>query len=232
MNQLARGLRLAQEVARFALTGRGALTFGVTSAMVFCTSREGLASPDLQLLFTPASYVFGKALALERLPGMTVAVCPTRPASRGSVMAVSADPLARPAIRFNYLASRDDLRVMTAGFRHVRRILGAPALAPFSVAETRPGRAVDTDEEIADFARHEGSSLYHPVGTCRMGIDPASVVDPRLRVRGLQGLRVADASIMPSLTTGNTNAAAIMIGEKAADLIREDARSGAAKNAA
>ncbi len=225
LNQLARGPRLLREIIRFAVNGRGALTFGVTSAMVFCDSREGLASPDLQLLFTPASYVFGKALAFEAAPGMTIAVCPTRPASRGSVMAQSPDPLARPAIRFNYLTARDDLRVISAGLRHARRIFAAAAFAPYRVAETRPGPAVTDDDAIAAFARREGSSLYHPVGTCKMGIDPAAVVDPRLCVRGIGGLRVADASIMPFLTTGNTNAATIMIGEKAAAMIRAEARA-------
>ena len=227
INELARGVRLAREIARFAVTGRGALTFGVTSAMVFCESREGLASPDLQLLFTPASYVFGKALVLERDPGMTLAICPTRPRSRGSVMLRSPDPLTAPAIRFNYLTDGDDLRVMRAGFRHGRRILDAPAFQPFDVAETRPGREVQTDDEIDAFARQEGASLYHPVGTCKMGIDAQAVVDPRLRVHGIEGLRVADAAIMPFTTTGNTNAPTIMIGEKAAHMIRQDSTGDA-----
>jgi choline dehydrogenase len=224
INEMTRGARLVREIARFALTGRGALTFGVTSAMVFCRSRDGLASPDLQLLFSPASYIFGKALILENLPGMTVAVCPTRPESRGEVMAKSADPLERPTIRFNYLARRSDLETMKAGFRLTRRILASPIFAPYNVGETRPGDETDSDEAIADFARREGSSLFHTVGTCKMGVDDRAVVDPRLKVRGLAGLRVADASIMPFLTTGNTNAPTIMIGEKAAQMIREDAR--------
>jgi choline dehydrogenase len=226
INEMARGARLAREMIRFVLTGRGALTFGVTSAMVFCRSRAGLASPDLQLLFTPASYIFGKALIMEDTPGMTVAVCPTRPESRGEVMAKSADPLDRPTIRFNYLAQRSDLETMRAGFSIARRIFASPAFAPFDVGETRPGAATQSDEAFEKFARSEGSSLFHPVGTCKMGIDDRAVVDPRLKVRGLAGLRVADASIMPFLTTGNTNAPTIMIGEKAAQMIIEDARQG------
>ena len=204
---------------RFALLGRGALTFGVTSAQVFCRSREGLASPDLQLLFTPASYdpaVFG---ALEREPGMTVAVCPVRPESRGTVMARSADPFEKPAIRPNYLATRSDRDVLAAGIRLTREILAAPALAPHAVRELVPGAEVVSDAGLHDYA----NTLYHPVGTCRMGGDPASVVDARLRVRGVGGLRVVDASVMPTLTTGNTNAPTIMVAEKGAAMVREDA---------
>lgn len=227
INELARGWRLAREVMKFGLTGKGALTFGVTSAMVFCRSREGLESPDLQLLFTPASYVFGKALVLEDQPGMTVAVCPTRPGSRGTVLIDSADPKARPKIRYGYATDRDDLRVMTAGLAHARSIFAAPAFSNYIVEETRPGNAVTDNAQVEEFVRREGSSLYHPVGTCKMGIDDAAVVDPRLKVRGIDGLRVADSSIMPYLTTGNTNAPTIMIGEKAADLIIEDARKAA-----
>jgi choline dehydrogenase len=222
-NQLARGWRLAREVARFALTGRGALTFGVTTAQVFCRSREGLASPDLQLLFTPASYDALQFGVLERAPGMTVAVCPVRPDSRGTIMARSADPLEKPEIRPNYLAARSDLEALAAGIRLARAILAAPAIARHSVAETAPGPEVTSEEALHDYARRHGTTLYHPVGTCRMGEDPASVVDSRLRVRGVGALRVIDASVMPTLTTGNTNAPTIMIAEKGAAMIREDA---------
>ncbi|WP_135465900.1 GMC family oxidoreductase [Crenalkalicoccus roseus] len=222
-NQLARGWRLAREVARFAFAGRGALTFGVTTAQVFCRSREGLASPDLQLLFTPASYDALQFGVLEREPGMTVAVCPVRPDSRGTIMARSPDPLEKPEIRPNYLAARSDREVLAAGIRLTRAILAAPAIARHSVAETAPGPGVTSEEALHDYARRHGTTLYHPVGTCRMGEDPASVVDSRLRVRGVCGLRVVDASVMPTLTTGNTNAPTIMIAEKGAAMIREDA---------
>src|SRR5262249_53134587 len=131
INQFARGLPLLQEIVRFGLFGSGALTFGVTSAMVFCRSREGLASPDIQLLFTPASYVIGKILILEREPGITIAVCPTRPRSRGTVRIESADPRAAPKIRYGYLTDPDDLRVMLAGFAQARRIFAAPSLVPY-----------------------------------------------------------------------------------------------------
>ena len=224
INQLARGVRLAGQVARFFLIGNGALTFGVTSAQVFTRSREGLASPDLQLLFTPASYdpsVFG---TLEREAGMTVAVCPVRPDSRGTIMAASADPLAKPVIQPDYLSAASDGRVLLAGMTFVRQIFAQPAIARHSVAETLPGPDVRTDDALLDYCRRFGTTIYHPIGTCRMGEDnPMAVVDSRLRVHGLGGLRVVDASVMPTLTTGNTNAPTIMIGEKGAAMIREDA---------
>lgn len=226
INQLAHGLRLAREAALFVLTGRGALTFGVTTAQVFCRSREGLASPDLQLLFTPASHDPQKFGSLEKKPGFSVAVCPVRPDSRGTVMAASPDPFAAPAIVPNYLSAPSDVRVMIAGLGLTRKILAEPAIARFSEGETLPGAAVASDEALADYARQYGTTLYHPVGTCRMGEDPMAVVDSRLRVRGLEGLRVIDASIMPTLTTGNTNAPTIMIAVKGAAMMREDDEAG------
>ena len=230
INQLSRGARLAREAVRWATVGDGALTFGVTAAMVFCRSRDGLASPDLQLLFTPASYAQDRFRELEHEPGMTVAVCPVRPESRGTIMAQSPDPLRYPAIRPNYLSAPNDLRVLIAGIEHTRRIFAQPALARYSVGETVPGAAVASDEAFGDFARHAGTNIFHPVGTCKMGTDAMAVVDPRLRVHGIEGLRVIDASVMPAVTTGNTNAPTIMIGEKGAGMIKEDA--GAAPAAA
>ena len=232
INQLARGARLAREVVRWATVGNGALTFGVTSAMVFCHSRDGLSSPDLQLLFTPASYAQGVFRQLEREPGMTVAVCPVRPESRGTIMAQSPDPLQYPAIRPNYLSAPNDLRVLIAGIQHTRRIFAQLAMAPYSVEETLPGPQVNSADAFGEFARNAGTNVFHPVGTCKMGTDAMAVVDPRLKVRGIEGLRVIDASVMPTVTTGNTNAPTIMIGEKGAAMIREDARAEPAAAAA
>jgi choline dehydrogenase-like flavoprotein len=232
INQMARGVRLVGEIGRYATTGRGALTFGVTTAMVFCRSREGLESPDLQLLFTPGSYDPHGIGRLEREPGMTLVVCIARPDSRGAIMARSPDPFDRPAIRPNYLSDPGDLRVLLAGTGYARRIFAAAPLAQYSAAETMPGSDIRSEEALIDCFRNLGMNLHHPVGTCRMGDDPMAVVDVRLRVRGLEGLRVIDASVMPTVTTGNTNAPTIMIGEKGAAMIREDAAAFTAGAAA
>jgi choline dehydrogenase len=222
VNELSRGLRLAGEVARYIFRGKGALTFGVTSASLFCRSREELAAPDLQLLFTPASYDLAVFGTLEKAPGMTVAVCAAQPHSRGRIMAESADPYERPKIYPNYLAEEEDRRVLREGVRITRRIFSQPALAQHSLGELEPGPAVDDDDALDAFARDAGTTIYHPVGTCKMGSDPQAVVDERLKVHGISGLRVADASVMPIVTTGNTNAPTIMIGEKAAQMILQD----------
>jgi len=232
INQMARGLKLVGEIGRYATTGRGALTFGVTTAMVFCRIREGLESPDRKLLFTPGSYDPNGIGRLEREPGMTLVVCLARPDSRGTIMARSVDPLARLAIRPNYLSAATDARALQAGTAHARRIFAAPPLARYSAAETMPGADIQSDEALTAFLREFGTNLHHPVGTCRMGEDPMAVVDSRLRVHGLQGLRVIDASVMPTVTTGNTNAPSIMIGEKGAAMIREDAAAFTAGEAA
>ena len=215
-----------REIVKFFLTGKGALTFGVTTAQLFCDSREGLASPDLQLLFTPGSTNTLKFGQLDDKPAMSCVVCVVKPDSRGTIMAASADPFARPHIKPNYFTAHTDELALLGGVRHVRRVFAAPALAQHSVGETSPGPDVKTDADLLAYARKSGNTLYHPVGTCKMGEDPRAVVDSRLRVRGIQGLRVIDASVMPTLTTGNTNAPTIMIGEKGAAMIREDAAAG------
>jgi choline dehydrogenase len=223
INQLARPPRLLGEIARWLTTGRGALTFGVSSAQAFVRSREGLASPDIQLLFSPASYDHNRFGKLEREPGMTIAVSIARPESRGAVMAKSPDPFAHPSLKANYLSAPNDLRVSLAGIGFARRIFAAPALARHSVEEITPGPGVVGDDALADYIRSQGTTIYHIVGTCKMGDDPMAVVDARLKVRGLDGLRVIDSSIMPAVTTANTNAPTIMIAEKGAAMIRQDA---------
>ena len=222
MNQLSRFPYVVPEIAKYALFGNGALTFGVTSAIVFCRSREGLASPDLQLSFTPATPKDESQGALEKEPGATVTAIPVRAESRGTVMAKSADPCVYPAVTPSYLSDENDVNVLYSGVRIVRRIFDSPALKDVSMGEFAPGSDLQSRDEIRQYTRETGGTIHHPVGTCKMGEDPASVVDSRLRVHGVPGLRVIDASIMPTLTTGNTNAPAIMIGEKGAAMILED----------
>ncbi len=224
INGLSRGLPLLGEIFKWVVTGKGALTFGVSSAQVFTRSREGVEAPDIQLLFSPASYDPKKFGELEREPGATVAVSIARPESRGTIMAVSPDPHVRPVIKPNYLAAESDIRVALAGIAQARRIFAQPAFAAHSAGEIVPGPDVVSDAELTQYIRDFGTTIYHPVGTCKMGEDPSAVVDSRLRVRGLSGLRVIDASIMPAVTTGNTNAPTIMSAEKGAALIREDQR--------
>ena len=221
-NELARFPRVVPEVFRWVLFGDGALTFGATTAMVFSRSREGLSSPDLQLLYAPVTFDPNRKNVLESKPGMAVAICPARPESRGTIMAASPDPLQPPAIRPNYLSAENDLHVLLAGIKQTRKIFAAPALAAHSEGEIRPGGEIETIEDARKVAQENGTTIYHPVGTCKMGDDPMAVVDPRLRVHGIEGLRVIDASVMPTVTTGNTNAPTIMIAEKGAAMIRED----------
>ena len=158
-------------------------------------------------------------------PGFTVSAVHLRPDARGDVRLKSADPLAPPAIRFNFLKTSHDLKSLTAGMRLARKIVNQPAISGYVAGELIRGTDVVTDDEFEAAIRRNGISNLHSVGTCRMGPDERSVVDPRLRVRGVERLRVVDASIMPSVPAGNTNAPSIMIGEKASDMILEDARA-------
>ncbi len=222
VNEKARFPGLAWEIAKFLTTGTGALVTGVTTAMLFCASREGLSGPDLQLLFTPASFDQNRFGALEQEPGASISVCLSRPKSRGTIMIRSADWRQAPAIDANYLSDRDDLDVLMRGFAIARRLFATRPLADYVAAETLPGPEVSS-AALEQYVRDKGVTIYHPTGTCRMA--PGGVVDPRLRVHGIGGLRIVDASVMPNITSGNTNAATMMIGEKAAALLVEDARS-------
>jgi choline dehydrogenase len=202
---------------------RGPLTMAPSQLGAFAKSDPARATPDLQYHVQPLSLdKFGDPL--HPFPAFTASVCNLRPESRGEVRIRSQEPGVAPAIRPNYLATEADRMVAAAAIRLTRRICAAPALARFRPAEFKPGPEFQSDAELAQAAGAIGTTIFHPVGTCRMGADPAAVVDDRLRVHGLEGLRVVDASIMPTITSGNTNAPVIMIAEKAADLIRNERR--------
>lgn len=196
--------------------------YGVTNFGMFVRTDRNLTRPDAQFHVHPAS---GSFKTPDRFSGLTVSAYQLRPESRGRILAVSADPLLAPAIHANYLSTPSDQRIAIAILRISRKFSESSAIAPFIVEERKPGRELQTNDELLDYARHTGETTYHPVGTCRMGGDDASVVDPRLRVRGLDGLYIADASIMPTLTSGNTHLPSVMIGEKAADIVAEDERN-------
>jgi len=224
VNELSRFPRLAGEVLRYAITRKGLLSFAVAHALAFAKSRPDLEHPDIQLHMMPASMdleKLGKAqsLALEGHPGLTITPCQLRPESRGSVHIRSPDATIYPVIHANYLSDPLDQEVAIAGVKLARKVAGQPALAPYMRSETAPGAGVVSDADIAAYTQVAGTTLYHAVGTCRMGHGPTDVVDPQLRVHGIEGLRVVDASIMPRIISGNTNAAVIMIAEKAADMI-------------
>jgi choline dehydrogenase len=150
-----------------------------------------------------------------------------RPESRGRIELKTAQPGDAPSVHPNYLSTPTDQQTIVEGLKLLRRIVAAPAMQRFVEAEFQPGAEVNSDAELLDYARRRGGTVYHPTSTCKMGLDPMAVVNPELRVHGIAGLRVADASIMPTVVSGNTNAATIMIGEKAADLVRQRVRLAA-----
>ena len=209
--------------ARYALTRSGPLTVAAGTSGAFFKTNPRLATPDIQIHFIPFS-TDKMGEKLHSFSGFTASVCQLRPESRGSLKIRSADPSAPPEIRINYLSTETDRTAFIDGIRMLRKILAAPALKPYCVNEVYPGSDKTSDEELLDFCRKTGSTVYHPTSTCRMGSDPMAVVDQRLRVRGIDGMRVVDASVMPDLMSGNTNAPTIMIAEKASDMILEDAR--------
>jgi choline dehydrogenase-like flavoprotein len=222
INQRARGLNLAFEVLKWGATRRGILALSPTLIYCFWHSGETAESSDLQLTFTPASYKEGEQGKLEDEPGMTVASWQQRPESRGYVRCRSADPFAAPIIQTNYLAEEIDRRVVVAGMRLARRLLASEPLAPYYEREDFPGPNVQSDDEFLAAATQRAQTTFHPGCTCRMGpsSNPLAVVDDQLRVHGMQGLRVIDASVMPRMISANLNASTLMIADKASDMIR------------
>jgi choline dehydrogenase len=196
--------------------------YGVTNFGIMVRTDPSLTRPDAQFHVHPAS---GSLKTPDRFSGLSVSACQLRPESRGTIMATSRDPHVAPAIFANYFHSEVDRKVAVATLRISRLLATSPQVSRYIVEERRPGPQLQTDDELLDYARRTAETTFHPVGSCRMGSDEASVVDPRLRVRGVQGLYVADASIMPTLISGNTHVPSVMIGEKAADMIIEDERN-------
>jgi choline dehydrogenase len=206
---------------KWALFRTGPFSVGVMIGGIITRAFPEARTPDIQFFLSTVS-AEERGAKPHRFSGFTLNFYPLRPTSRGTVHIKSREATDAPALRFNYLATDYDRALMIEGTRLTRRLVATRALAPYVVEEYKPGPAVRTDDEILDCLRRNATTGFHPVGTCRMGRDARTVVDPRLRVHGVEQLRVIDASVMPTLVSGNTNAATIMIAEKGADLVRAD----------
>ena len=222
INERVRGIRLGAEIVDWLVRRKGVLALSPTLIYCFWRSEPSVPTSDMQLTFTPASYREGVQGELETEPGMTVASWQQRPDSRGYVRIRSADPLAAPLIQPNYLAEASDRRVLLAAMKLARRLLRTKPLEPYFDREDFPGPNVQSDDELLAAAKARGTTTFHPAGTCKMGPkdDPMAVVDDQLRVRGIEGLRVIDASVMPTMLSANINAATLAIADRASDLIR------------
>jgi 4-pyridoxate dehydrogenase len=228
-HRMMRADRIGLDFAKTYLTGSGFSGDVPGGVVAFLKSDETRALPDVQLLFTAAPLAAWPYMPPFKAPfadGFASRIVAVQPESRGHVALASADPLAAPLIHQNFLSADRDWQSLRAGFRVARNLAAQPSMAPFVAAEFFPGPQCESDEEIDEHIRKTSITVHHPAGTCRMGVDEGSVVDPELRLRGLAGLRIVDASVMPDLPCGNINAAVIMIAEKAADLIRADASEG------
>ena len=232
MNERSRGLRLAGEVMRYVLTGNGILTYAASLVAASVKVLPESDTPDIQALFASASYAPGPTRRLDDKPGMTAGIWQMRPLSRGHVEARSPRPQDQPSINPRYLDDERDRRAVIGGMRKVREWFNSPALARYVVAETLPGKDIQTDDDFIAYARQTGTTVFHASCSCRMGPDSMSVVDDQLRVHGLDGLRVIDASVMPAVTSTNTNAPTIMIAEKGAAMVRTAASGGRSNVAA
>ncbi|MGH7069340.1 MAG: GMC family oxidoreductase [Acetobacteraceae bacterium] len=221
VNSWVKKVRIA---AQYALFRTGPLTLAASQVVIFTRSNPSVRRPDIQFHMQPLS-ADEPGDGAHRFSAFTASVCQIRPESRGYVRIKSADPMQNPAIQPNYLSTEHDRRVAVDGIKVARKIAAAPALASQITEEYVPGKRYQSDDELLEAARLFSQTIYHPTGTCRMGNDAGAVVDARLRVHGLSGLRVVDASIMPEITSGNTNAPTLMIAEKAADMILQDRRS-------
>ncbi len=219
LNQMTRGFGLIQETLRFFATRTGALTMPAGIVAGFVRTRPELEAPDMQYHIAHATFADPHKRVFDKFPGLTIGPCKLRPESRGSIHAITPEMADAPDIAPNFLSAPEDCETHVAGMRIARSLMATDELRPFVDAELQPGPEANTDEALLAHAARTGATLYHPVGTCRMGGDEKAVVDPALRVKGVQGLRVVDASVMPRLISGNTNAPVMMIAEKASDLI-------------
>jgi len=219
-NERSRGLPLAGEVMRWLFTGKGMLTYSPSIVAASAKVLDESATPDMQVTFAPGSFKGGQIGELEEKPGLSAGAWQMRPLSRGYVEAKSNRPGDAPAINPRYLSEESDRRAIVGGLRLARRIFAAPAMKQFVREESLPGMQVQTDDELLDYARRNGGTCYHASCTCLMGSHAMAVVDDELKVHGLEGLRVIDASVMPAVTSTNTNAPTIMIAEKGAALIK------------
>jgi choline dehydrogenase len=222
-NERSRGLRLAGEVVRWLITGKGILTYSPSIVAASVKVLEESATPDVQVTVAPGSFKGGQIGELEETPGLSCGAWQMRPLSRGYVEARSNRPGDMPAINPRYLSEESDRRAIVGGLRFARRLFAAPALKKFVRDEALPGAHLQSDDELLDYARRNGGTCYHASCTCMMGRHTMAVVDDELRVHGLEGLRVIDASVMPAVTSTNTNAPTIMIAEKAATIVKNGA---------
>lgn len=222
LNETTRGLWLMRQAAQYAMNRTGALALSPTLVYVFWRSHPAVEQSDIQMTFTPASYAEGVQGKLEDEPGMTVAAWQQRPDSKGHCLIRSADPFEQPLIDPKYLDLESDRQVLLGGIKLARTLSRSDPLRPYYDFEAYPGEDVSTDDELLAMARERGTTTFHPMGTCRMGpeTDPTAVVDDQLRVRGIEALRVVDASVMPTMLSANLNAGTIMIADRASDLIR------------
>ena len=224
INQLAQGPRVIAEAVKWLIKKPSVLSLSATAVYAFWRSSPMIDNSDLQLTFMPASYKIGRQAVFDKFPGMTLASWQQRPESLGYVKALSSDPFDKPLIQPNYLEHETDRQVLLAGMKIARSILYSVPMKPFFGGEEFPGPDVQTDDELMAAAKERGTTTFHPMGSCRMGpeADPTTVVNDQLKVHGIQGLRVVDASIMPTMPSANLNAATIMIGEKASDMILDN----------
>jgi choline dehydrogenase len=206
-----------REALKYALTGKGLLGIPAAPIRAYVRTRAGLDAPDAAISWIP--FLSTAQFKLAPQSGITAITNILRSESTGSIHVTSKEPNRPPAIRFNFLSAQLDREVTLESMRIARRIMIAPAMKDIATDEIMPGINIQSDDELLDRVRNNAETTYHPVGTCKMGRDPMAVVDDQLRVHGMEGLRVADASIMPTLTSGNTNAPSIMIGEKASRMI-------------